>query len=155
MTLFGPFLEHKFIVSFIKSYRFYHFRVHYPYRFYQSSINWLTLTIQNNTDHLSTSAGTCTGYRIQDTGYNLHDWIHCQFGQVQTTLYWDRFLLGENFLKLFWLFQQKRFLILIFFPPFRLLWIQFWYDLNCQFLTWACLSELDFWSHCLSICKKK
>ena len=43
------------IISFIVSYRFYHFTCHFPYRFYQPSINQKPLTFQNDTEHLSTS----------------------------------------------------------------------------------------------------
>ena len=58
LTLFGPFLEHKFIVSFILSYR-YLFKGHFPFCPYRASIWTFWLTVQNDTDHLSTSAGVC------------------------------------------------------------------------------------------------
>ena len=48
-----------FIVSFTVPYRFYRFKRHYPYRFYQPSINQKPLSVQNDTDHLSVSAGVC------------------------------------------------------------------------------------------------
>ena len=49
------------IISFIVSYCFYHFTCHFPYRFYQPSINQKPLTFKNDTEHLLTSAGVCLG----------------------------------------------------------------------------------------------
>ena len=51
-----------FIVSFIVAYRFYLFEAHLLNHFYQASINQLPLTVQNETHHLSVSAGVwCEG----------------------------------------------------------------------------------------------
>ena len=61
MTLFGPFLEHKFIVSFILLYPFYRFKGHFPYPFYRASINKFLFSVQNEMDNLLTSIGVCRG----------------------------------------------------------------------------------------------